>query len=148
MQGSVDARTQTPLVATALTVVTSGAAALLVDLEALADLVSVGILACFLLVAAATLWRRYAGSPSGGGWGLVVNLVGLVAAAAATSAGYVARAPAWIPTAFLGAPQAVCPCHVLHMLGKSNLDYSIAGGSCQVSLHTPASERGLTSPTD
>lgn len=53
-------KTKTPLAATLITGVTAGLFALLLDLEVLADLVSVGSLVCFLLVNAACVWRRYA----------------------------------------------------------------------------------------
>ena len=53
-------KTKTPLAATLITGVSAGLLALLLDLEILADLVSVGSLVCFLLVNAACVWRRYA----------------------------------------------------------------------------------------
>lgn len=56
----VSEKTETPLVATFMAAVASGLFALLLDLEALAELVSVGSLVCFLLVNAACVWRRYA----------------------------------------------------------------------------------------
>lgn len=46
--------------ATLITALSAGFFALLLDLEALAELVSVGSLVCFLLVNAACVWRRYA----------------------------------------------------------------------------------------
>lgn len=60
MQGVVNERTNTPLTATLVTGLAAGFFALLLDLEVLADLVSVGSLVCFLLVNAACVWRRYA----------------------------------------------------------------------------------------
>lgn len=113
VQASVHPRTQTPLVATALTVATSGVCALLVDLEVLADLVSVGILVCFLLVCAAAIWRRYTPPHAefvgrDAQWGLSGNVSAIVATALATSAAYVGRAPAWICAVCFGAPPH-CP---------------------------------------
>jgi hypothetical protein len=60
VQGKVSERTETPLMATLVAAINSGLFALLLDLEALAELVSVGSLFCFLLVNAACVWRRYA----------------------------------------------------------------------------------------
>lgn len=127
MQAALSERTRTPLVATALTVVTSGVCALLVDLEVLADLVSVGILSCFLLVAAACIWRRYAGNGAdhAAGWGLVTHLSTIVAASLAISVVFAAEGPSWCIWALVGAlcgaaarsSPAVCPCHVETVAG-------------------------------
>lgn len=84
--------------ATALTVVTSGACALLVDLEVLADLVSVGILSAFLFVATACIWRRYAGTGVGNAssWGLAAHVAAIAAASLAISVAFAAEAPTWL----------------------------------------------------
>ena len=96
-------RTGTPILATAVTAVAAGLFALLVDLEALADLVSVGALTVFFLVSLACLWRRYvplgelpvAASPA--------LIMGMTAASIGLSASYSAHGPEWLTLAFCGA---------------------------------------------
>eukprot|EP00892_Ulva_mutabilis_P003914 jgi/Ulvmu1/1895/UM012_0053.1 len=120
--GSISERTQTPLVATALAVATSGACGLVVDLEVLADLVSAGLLTCFLLVAAACLWRRYAGpsTQQAAGWGLVAQLAAVVGAALGVAVAFAAQAPALVVWVFVGAwMAAVAALHQRRVLWRA-----------------------------
>ena len=59
MQAQVNDKTATPINATIITAATVGAFALLVDLDVLADMVSIGTLFVFFLVSLACLWKRY-----------------------------------------------------------------------------------------
>ena len=81
--GRVSARTQTPVVATAVTAMGAGLLALLFDLDVLSELVSLGTLAVYALVCMAVLVRRYRGGGGGGGGGGKGAAVAAASAAAA-----------------------------------------------------------------
>jgi amino acid transporter len=104
-------RTGTPIVATIITAATAGFFALFVDLEALADLVSVGALSAFFLVSLACLWRRFVPHGELPHWSAPVKIAGMVAASIGLSAMYTSRGPAWLTLAFFGALHFRCACN-------------------------------------
>lgn len=113
LQGKVSTHTHTPLAATAATAVSVGLIAVVVDLEALADLVSIGALAVFYTVAVACIYRRYACLGVSPPALLCMRLLCLTCAAAGASLTYVLEGPAVISLACAGADaqasQAVSP---------------------------------------
>ncbi|KAK9811336.1 hypothetical protein WJX72_002052 [[Myrmecia] bisecta] len=83
----------TPVNATLLTGVTAGLLALLVDLEALAELVSIGTLFVFCMVSAGGLWRRYYAPGATRLAPLALALLSVVGLSIALSASYTFEAP-------------------------------------------------------
>ena len=103
VQAQVNAGTATPLIATAITGVTSGACAALIDLEALADLVSIGALTVFYLVAVACLWRRYVARGQRPRLRVLLSILALLALSTALSGLFAAQAPTFAVLACAGA---------------------------------------------
>ncbi|EIE21064.1 amino acid transporter [Coccomyxa subellipsoidea C-169] len=94
----INAARKTPVNATLLTSVSSGLLAVLVDLEVLAELVSIGTLFAFFAVSAGLIWRRYTGSgqspenaPETG-----KRLGAVVALSLGLSISYIAGGPEWL----------------------------------------------------
>jgi amino acid transporter len=102
VQAHVHERTATPLLATVITAVTAGLFALLVDLEALADLVSIGALTVFFLVALACLWRRYVPHGHAPGCRFAAEVALMLVASAGLSVSYTASGPHWLTLTFSG----------------------------------------------
>ena len=86
-------RTRTPLNATFVTMCTAGIMAMLIELETLADLVSIGTLAVFFLVATACVWRRYQPREAQIRPLLLAKVMSVVVLATALSISYSADAP-------------------------------------------------------
>jgi len=105
--GRVSARTRTPVAATAATAAAAGLLALLLDIELLAELVSLGTLACYTLVCLAVLVHRYDDvgegrrGPSVAPW-VAVRLALLVALSLAAAVSFHRSAPAAAPLALAG----------------------------------------------
>lgn len=108
MQARVSERTATPLAATAISALTAGAFAVAVDLEALSDLVSVGTLSVFLMVALASLWRRYVPHGEAPHARIVIKLSAMVVLSVAVSACFTAGGPPAATLSLGGAPRALC----------------------------------------
>jgi hypothetical protein len=77
--------------------------ALTVNLEALADLVSVGTLSVFLMVALACLWRRYVPHGEVPSIATAVKLAAMTAISIALSANFTGRGPDIVTAVLSGA---------------------------------------------
>eukprot|EP00198_Chlamydomonas_reinhardtii_P000349 XP_001689684.1 cationic amino acid transporter 2 [Chlamydomonas reinhardtii] len=92
----------TPVNATYVTMFTAGFLALFIEIELLAELVSIGTLVVFCSVCAGVLFRRYYVHGSGEPLRPVLGrLGGVVAAAVCFSVSFTEAAPAWVPAIFL-----------------------------------------------
>ncbi|KAG2448496.1 hypothetical protein HYH02_006387 [Chlamydomonas schloesseri] len=98
----------TPVNATFVTMFTAGFLALFIEIELLAELVSIGTLVVFCSVCAGVLFRRYHVHGSGEPLRPVLGrLGGVVLAAICFSVSFTEAAPAWVPSLFLAAWFAV-----------------------------------------
>ncbi|KAG2487845.1 hypothetical protein HYH03_013562 [Edaphochlamys debaryana] len=98
----VDPACGTPRNATLVTMFTAGFLALFIDIELLAELVSIGTLVVFCSVCAGVLFRRYHVHGSGEPLRPVLSRLGaVVAAAVGFSVSFTERAPIAIPILFL-----------------------------------------------
>ncbi|KAK9813513.1 hypothetical protein WJX73_003694 [Symbiochloris irregularis] len=92
----------TPVNATLVTGICSGLPALLVDLESLAELVSIGTLFVFFTLSAAVLWRRHC-EASGPSMNLIFSMLGLCVYSIGASLSYTLGAHIAVPLLFLAA---------------------------------------------
>lgn len=101
MQARVSQRTATPTIATVISAATAGIFALTVDLEALADLVSVGTLSVFFMVSLACLWRRYVPHGENPSTAIAIKLSAMTIISIALSTNYFSANGPDVPTAVL-----------------------------------------------
>jgi basic amino acid/polyamine antiporter, APA family len=112
LQARVSPQTATPIIATVISALTAGIFALTVDLEALADLVSVGTLSVFLMVSLACLWRRFVPHGEAPSIAIAIKLSAMTIISIALSANFSAKGPDILTAGLCGA----C-CNLRHCVG-------------------------------